>query len=79
LDANTFDDIEMPLLTGLFDILVLIFSPTRTTKQKKTTSFCRGPHDGLFWPEAQAAARKGQRCYLAAATYIRGTASMDVI
>jgi hypothetical protein len=58
LDVNTFDDIVMRLLTGLFDLLVLIFSPTRTTKQKKTTSFCRGPHDGLFWPEAQAAARK---------------------
>jgi hypothetical protein len=58
LDANTFDDIVMRLLTGLFDLLVLIFSPTRTTKQKKTPPCCRGPHDGLFLPEAQAAARQ---------------------
>jgi hypothetical protein len=59
LDANTFNDIVLRLLTGLFGLLVLLFSPTRTTNQKKTTPFCRRPHAkviGLFWRGAQAAA-----------------------
>jgi hypothetical protein len=64
-DVNAFGDIMLWLLTGLLDLLVLLFS-YRATNQKKTTPCCRRPRaiTGLFqcWGSGGGKAGEGRRC-----------------
>jgi hypothetical protein len=64
-DANAFGDVVLRLLTGLLDLLVLLFS-YRTTNQKKTTPCHCRPRaiTGLFrrWGSGGGKAGEGRRC-----------------